>query len=262
MFAAVNRTTNIYINRTPIHYLSIKSHNSGSVNRRQSIQIHQSDIPSCNHSSVSNTPLTINPTTPPSEPPIRVTPKIRGIAGKWKNVFINDRGFLDQSDEFDSLLHKVDGGTILCKQKHPAPPLDAIDPHFHAVYDKKLDGKQLRKNINISHLDTSLQSKIYGLIKKYWPVFSAKGQFVPVKDYSCVIDTGTARPIAVKKIHYGPREIPIMEKCIAVLEKLGHIRQVHDDEWLFKALLAPKLIKRASPTSVILFGASASTIYL
>jgi hypothetical protein len=134
----------------------------------------------------------------------------------------------------------VDGGTILRKRKHPAPPLDAIDPHFHAVYDEKLDGKQLRKNINISHLDAYLQSKIYGLIKKYCPVFSAKGQFVPVKDYSCVIDTGMARPIAVKKIHYGPCEIPIMEKCIAALEKLGHIRQVHDGEWLFKALLAPK----------------------
>jgi hypothetical protein len=185
-------------------------------------------------------PPTINPTTPPSEPPIRVTPKIRGIAGKQKNVFINDRGFPDQSDEFDSLLHNVDGGTILRKQKHPAPPLDAIDTRFHAVYDKKLDGKQLRKNINISHLNASLQSKIYGLIKKYWPVFSAKGQFVPVKDHSCIIDTGTARPIAVEKIHYGPRKIPIMEKCIAALEKLGHICQVHDGEWLFKALLAPK----------------------
>ncbi len=103
-----------------------------------------------------------------------------------------------------------------------------------------MDGKQLRKHINISHLDASLQSKIYRIIKKYWPVFSAKGQFVPVKDYSCVIDTGTARPITVKKIHYGPCKIPIMEKCIAVLEKLGHICQVQDGQWLFKALLAPK----------------------
>jgi hypothetical protein len=173
---------------------------------------------------------TINPTIPPSEPPIRVMPKIRGTAGKWKNVFINDRGFPNQSNKFDSLLHNVDGGTILCKQKHPAPPLDAIDPRFHAVYDEKLDGEQLCKHINISHLDASLQSKIYRLIKNYWPVFSAKGQFVPVKDYSCVVDTGTARPITIKKIHYGPCKIPIMEKCIAALEKLGHIRQVHDGE--------------------------------
>jgi hypothetical protein len=198
------------------------------------------DIPSRNHSFVSNTPPNINLITPPSKLPIRVTPKIRGNAGKRKNVFIDDRGFPNQSDKLDSLLHNVDSGTIFRKQKHPAPPLDAIDPRFHAVYDEKLDGEQLRKNINLSHLDASLQSKIYGLIKKYWPVFSAKGQFVLVKDYSCVIDTGTAKPTAVKKIRYGPREIPIMEKCITTLEMLGHIRQVHNGEWLFKALLAPK----------------------
>jgi hypothetical protein len=80
------------------------------------------------------------------------------------------------------------------------------------------------------------------LIQKYYSVFADKGQFVPVKDYSCMIDTGFAKPIAFKKIHYGPRErpTPIMEKCIASLAKLGHIRQIHNGEWLFKALLAPK----------------------
>ena len=31
-----------------------------------------------------------------------------------------------------------------------------------------------------------------------------------------------------------------MHKCIAALTKLGHIRQMHDGEWMFKALLAPK----------------------
>ncbi len=31
-----------------------------------------------------------------------------------------------------------------------------------------------------------------------------------------------------------------MRKCIASLAKLGHIHQIHDGEWLFKALLAPK----------------------
>lgn len=66
------------------------------------------------------------------------------------------------------------------------------------------------------------------------------GQFIPVKDYECIIDTGNARPIAVKKIHYGPREIPIMNSSIAALQKLGHIRQIHGGQWLFKALLAPK----------------------
>ena len=31
-----------------------------------------------------------------------------------------------------------------------------------------------------------------------------------------------------------------MKKCISKLLKLGHIRQIHDGQWLFKALLAPK----------------------
>jgi hypothetical protein len=57
---------------------------------------------------------------------------------------------------------------------------------------------------------------------------------------SRVINTGSAKPIAVKKIHYGPHKTPIMEKCIASLAKLGHICQIHNGKWLFKALLAPK----------------------
>jgi hypothetical protein len=55
-----------------------------------------------------------------------------------------------------------------------------------------------------------------------------------------VINTGTTRPIAVKKILYGERESVIMRKCIAALTKVGHIRQITDGSWLFKALLAPK----------------------
>ncbi len=65
--------------------------------------------------------------------------------------------------------------------------------------------------------------------------------WVPVQNYECVIDTGNAPPIAVKKIQYGPKELPIMRKTIAALEKVGHIHQIHDGHWLFKAVLAPKL---------------------
>jgi hypothetical protein len=72
-------------------------------------------------------------------------------------------------------------------------------------------------------------------------VFNKKGIFIPVKNYECVIDTGNSLPIAVKKILYGPKETPIMQECIAALEKVGHIRQIHDGLWLFKALLAAKL---------------------
>jgi hypothetical protein len=71
-------------------------------------------------------------------------------------------------------------------------------------------------------------------------VFDDRGTFIPVRNYQCVIDTGSARPIAVKKTHYGPRETVIMRKSIAALEKVGQISQIHDGAWLFKALLAPK----------------------
>jgi hypothetical protein len=77
-------------------------------------------------------------------------------------------------------------------------------------------------------------------MKKYWSVFDKHGVWVPVQNYECVVDTGDAPPIAVKKIQYGPKELPIMRKAIAALKKVGHIRQIHDGRWLFKAVLAPK----------------------
>jgi hypothetical protein len=82
--------------------------------------------------------------------------------------------------------------------------------------------------------------RVYQLLQKYRSVFDNKGQFIPIKDFTCSINTGNACPICVKKINYRPRKIPIMRKCIAWLAKLGHIRQIHDSGWLFKALLAPK----------------------
>ncbi len=72
--------------------------------------------------------------TPASESPIRVTHKSKPTGSKRaKNVFHDDRGFPDQSHEFDTILHSINGGCILCKQKHPAPPINEIDPKFHAV---------------------------------------------------------------------------------------------------------------------------------
>jgi hypothetical protein len=61
-----------------------------------------------------------------------------------------------------------------------------------------------------------------------------------VRSYECVIDTGNAKPIAVKKIMYSPKEMVIMCKSLAALAKVGHICQIHDGQLLFKALLAAK----------------------
>jgi hypothetical protein len=98
----------------------------------------------------------------------------------------------------------------------------------------------MRRDLNLSHLDPGVRDQIYALVIKYWSVFDDKGAFIPVKNYKCVINTGDALPIAVKKILYGPKETPIMRDGIAALAKVGQIRQITNRCWLFKALLAPK----------------------
>jgi hypothetical protein len=115
-------------------------------------------------------------------------------------VFADNQGFLDQSDEYDSLLHDIDGGTILRKLKHPPPPLDVVDPGFHFPFDEAIHGERLCAQLNLSHLDPSIQLKVTALVKKYWSVFDEHGVRVPVRNYKRVIDTGDAHPITVKKI--------------------------------------------------------------
>jgi hypothetical protein len=156
-----------------------------------------------------------------------------------KNVFIDDRGFPDQSDEFDVLLHNIDGSPVLWKLKHPPPQIRSVDPMFSFSYDEALHGKRLRTELDQSHLDVKQQT-LYALVKKYWSVFDKHGVFVPVRNYKCVIDTGDAHPIAVKKIMYGPNKLPIMQKAVAALEKVCQIRQITNGRWLFKAVLAAK----------------------
>jgi hypothetical protein len=162
--------------------------------------------------------------------PIQVTPK-PPRRGKPRNVFIDDRGFPDPSVEYDDLLSSIDGGSILRKLKHPTPPIDVIDPLFNMQFDEALHGDYLRKNLDLSHLESSIQAAVTSLIKEFWSVFDESTYFVPVKHYECVIDTGSAHPIAVKKINYGPREILKMRSCIAALEKVGHVEQIHDGQW-------------------------------
>jgi hypothetical protein len=179
--------------------------------------------------------------SPPARgcPPIWVTDKLK--RQHWlNNVFVDDRGFPDKSEYYENLLHNIHGGPILHKLKHPPPSLDEVDPKFFSAYDESKHGAQLKKDLDLSHLEPAVHNRIYALVKKYMSVFDNKGVFVPVKNYECVINTGEAKPIAVKKILYGPKEIPIMRDTIAALKKVSHIRQIHDGRWLFKALLAPK----------------------
>ncbi len=63
-----------------------------------------------------------------------------------KNVFINNQGFPHQSDEFDTLLHNIDSGSVLRKLKHPPLMLDVVDPSFSFSFEEALHGKTLRRN--------------------------------------------------------------------------------------------------------------------
>jgi hypothetical protein len=53
-------------------------------------------------------------------------------------VFFENWGFSDDSDEYDKLLHNIDGGVILQKMKFPTPPIDVIDPVFNWEYSDEL----------------------------------------------------------------------------------------------------------------------------
>ena len=94
---------------------------------------------------------------------------------RFHNNFYDDRGFPDQSDELDYLLHSVDGGPLLCKLLHPAPNLDSpVDPNFLSVFNPDVHKTQLHEEIDLSHLPLDVQDQIYSLIREFWSVFDSK----------------------------------------------------------------------------------------
>jgi hypothetical protein len=137
-------------------------------------------------------------------------------------------------------LQNIDGSVILCKKKHPQPPLDINDPMFNCKFDETFHADKINSKLSINHLLPANAGEVVAMIKQYWAMFDKRRTFTPLWDYECVIDTGTAAPISIKKINYSMREMPIMRKCIAALEKVVQIVQIYDGRWLFKALLAAK----------------------
>ena len=99
--------------------------------------------------------------------PIRVTPKPKRRR-KMQNVLLDDRGFPDQSDEYDHLLHTIDGGTVLRKLRHPMPDLNGpIDPSFDHPFIPEEHEEILRKKVDLSHLDPKYQTQVYELIREF-----------------------------------------------------------------------------------------------
>jgi hypothetical protein len=96
------------------------------------------------------------------------------------NVFVDYRGFPDESEYYDSLLHKINRGLILCKQKHPPPSFNEVDPASFCTYNKSTHSAQLRKDLNLSNLYPNVRDQFFALVQKYCSVFDKKGIFVPV----------------------------------------------------------------------------------
>ena len=121
-------------------------------------EIDSRPIPQCqNRVSATNPPalMLTHQTDPATEPltesilPARNEKKGR----KRKNVCHDDRGFPDQSNEYDYLLQNVDSVRVLCMQQiHPMPPLDDIDPAFYSIFDEKLHWEMQNKEIDLTHL--------------------------------------------------------------------------------------------------------------
>ncbi len=172
-------------------------------------------------------------------PPICVADKPKRCK-KLPNVFVDNWGFPNKTEHYDALLRNIDGSVILQKLKHPPPPLNVVDPIFLCRYNEATHGERMHRDLDLSHLEPHISDRVYDLVIKYWSVFDENEIFVPVKNYEGVIDTGDSPPIAVKRIMYGLKETPIMRKAIAALKKVGHIHQITEGRWLFKALLAPK----------------------
>ncbi len=102
----------------------------------------------------------------PESSPIRVDPKPKHCR-RLQNVFLDDRGFPDQSDDYNHVLHGMDGGPILRKLWHPQPDLDApLDPFYYLPFIAKKHEALMRKDMDLSHLDPTLQEKIYTIIVK------------------------------------------------------------------------------------------------
>jgi len=136
-----------------------------------------------------------------NDAPIRVAHKPKRQK-QVHNIFCGDRGFPDQSDEFDYLLHNVDGRPILRKLLHPPPDLDSeVDPLFLSTFDPAVHETRMREELDLSHLLLEVQNQVFRRVREFWSVFDSKGVTVPVKDYECVIDTGTNRPIAIEKMY-------------------------------------------------------------
>ena len=96
--------------------------------------------------------------------PIRVAPKAK-CRKRLQHNFLDGRGFPDQSDNYDHVLHNINGGPALRKLKHPVPDLKTpVDPAFFSEFSPEKHEAEMRRDVDLSHLDPDLQERINCMI--------------------------------------------------------------------------------------------------
>lgn len=86
--------------------------------------------------------------------------KFRGGGGRRPNIFIDDRGYPDPSDEIDTLVHSIGGAPILRKCVHPRREVDDIDPAFNVKYNEEVHSPQFREQFKPSPLLTPSKCQV------------------------------------------------------------------------------------------------------
>ena len=93
--------------------------------------------------------------------------------------------------------------------------LMSMIPNSIMLISRNFKGRSfgLKSELDVSHLSQENASALIGLIKEYWCVFDERGIFTPVWYYQCVIGTGNASPIAIKK-NCMAQERFLLGKCV------------------------------------------------
>ena len=165
--------------------------------------------PSLKPSSYSASPVITSP-RPPTPPPrdiIHVAEKEK-CRKQSRNVFTDDRGFPDLTNDYDTLLHNIDGGPVLRKLRHPALPLDETDPSFNFLFDEALHGERLCQLLDLSHLDVALQTRSYNLIKSTGPSSTTAGSGYQSKIMNVLSTQAMHPPLQSRTSVTGQRKYP------------------------------------------------------
>eukprot|EP00978_Attheya_sp_CCMP212_P024368 scaffold76438_cov60-Attheya_sp.AAC.1 len=124
---------------------------------------------------------------------------------KWKAKTQNlwKENLKDDENSFEYLLQNRLSHTLRRKTESEFPE---PNPAFAYTYDDSKDRAELEKNIifedNISA--NKLRNRAIDFVKEFWDVFREDHGVVciPVQGYEMVIDTGDAKPIAVRQPRY------------------------------------------------------------